>query len=241
MADTALAEIYAYQPLRAVGPGLYCMDGRWKRSPLLRRMTVLKNSSGELAIHSAIRLHDQDYEQMIDPLGRVGLILIPSALHADEARFYIERYPHAQVFAPAPVRAQLEGRVPRIDASYEQPLPESWRTELVALQIDGTKLGEALFWHRRSATMIATDLVFHCTAESVQGLARWIMRLNGAYERVGPSRIFRWMFLRDRRALARSMQPIKSWQFERIVMSHGTIVEHDGKRKFLDGYRVLGV
>jgi hypothetical protein len=31
------------------------------------------------------------------------------------------------------------------------------------------------------------------------------------------------------------------WNGERIVLSHGTIVEPDGKRRFLEGYRALGV
>lgn len=235
MSSARISEIYPYGELRALAPGLHCMDGTWKKSPLARRMTVLRSASGELAIHSAIRLTDSDYARIVDRLGRVTLILVPSSLHGDEARFYAERYPQAAVYVPAPVRDKCAAKLPRVDATYADALPAAWARELAVLQAEGTRMGEALFLHIPSRTMIATDLVIHYT-DQLTGFTRSIMKWNGALGRVGPTRIFRWFFLRNRAAFTRSLQPVRGWEFDRIVMSHGTILEHDGKRLFVDGF-----
>lgn len=228
-----MTTIYPYKTLRSWGNDLWTLDGSWKKSPLPRRMTVVRHSSGQLAIHSAIRLRDEDYAEL-DALGTVALILVPSRLHADEARFYAERYPQAKLFAPARLAALLRDRLGRVDGDYGR-WPAEWSSELVALQTNGTKMDEALFWHRPSRTLIVTDLVFHFVDE-LTGFPRLMMRWNGVLGRLGPSRIFRWFFLADRKALRQSLQPLRNWDFDRIVMSHGTVVELDGKRKLVDSF-----
>lgn len=62
-------------------------------------MTVIRHSGGELAL---------------DALGRVSLILVPSSMHADEARYYAERYPQAAVLVPAPVLERCRAKLPRV-------------------------------------------------------------------------------------------------------------------------------
>jgi hypothetical protein len=231
-------QIHPYEPLHAHGFGLYTMDGRWKKSPFKRRMTVVRHTSGEIAIHSAIRLEDADYGRILDSLGRVTTILVPNRLHADEARFYAERYPEAQVLVPRPVRERCAVKLPRVDGTFDDAWPARWAGELRALQVEGTRMGEALFLHVPSRTLVVTDLVFHFTDE-LTGFTRTLMRWNGVVDRVAPSRIFRGFFVADRAALARSLAPLEDWDFERIVMSHGTIVEQDGKRRWLDGFDPL--
>lgn len=201
-------------------------------------MTVIRAARGELAIHSAIRLEEADYARLLDPLGAVTLIVVPNSLHGDEARFYAERYPAARVLVPAPVQEKFRAKLPRVDGTIAEAWPESWAAELRPLQLEGTRMGEALFLHVPSGTLIATDLVFHFTDE-LTGMARRLMQWNGVLGRLGPSRIFRGFFLSDRATFARSLAPVQTWEFERVVMSHGTIVERDGKRRFLAGFAQL--
>jgi hypothetical protein len=230
--------IHPYETLADHGAGLYTLDGAWRKSPLKRRMTVLRRGDGELAIHSAIRLHDADYGKLLDALGRVGLIVVPSSIHGDEARFHAERYRDAKVLVPKPVKEACAKKLPRVDGTIEEDWPVAWSSALRALQVEGTKMGEAIFLHVPSRTLVATDLVFHFTDE-LTGFAKTMMRWNGVVNHLGPSRVFRWFFLKDRTALKRSLQPVKGWDFERVVMSHGTIVHRDGKRRFLEGFAEL--
>ena len=231
--------IHPYASLVDHGGGLYTLDGSWRKSPFKRRMTVIRREDGELAIHSAIRLEDGDYASILDPLGRVGLIVVPNSLHGDEARFYAERYPEAKVLVPEPVKSKCAPKLPRVDGTVVEDWPASWKDALVPLQVEGTRMGEAIFLHVPSRTLVVTDLVFHFTDE-LEGFTRTLMTWNGVVNRLGPSRIFRWFFLRDREALRRSLRPVNGWDFERVVMSHGTIVETDGKRRFLEAFGELG-
>ena len=230
--------IHPYESLVDHGAGLYTLDGSWRKSPIKRRMTVIRRGDGALAIHSAIGLIDADYGKLLDPLGRVALIVVPSSLHGDEARLYAERYPQATVLVPGPVRNKCAAKLPRVDGTIGEDWPATWASELRALQVEGTKMGEAIFLHVPSRTLVVTDLVFHFTDE-LTGFAKTLMTWNGVVNRLGPSRIFRWFFLKDREALKRSLQPVKGWDFERVVMSHGTIVHRGGKRRFLEGFGEL--
>ena len=89
---------------------------------------------------------------------------------------------------------------------------------------------ETVFLHRPSRTLIATDLVFNQRSDDFSGGVRWLMRLNGAVDRFGPTRLFRHVFTGDRRALAQSLEPVFAWDFDRVIMSHGHILETGGKQ-----------
>ena len=56
------------------------------------------------------------------------------------------------------------------------------------------------------------------------------MRLNSAYGRFGPSRLFRYTVLKDAREMRASIDRILEWDFERVVVAHGEVLESDGIR-----------
>ena len=59
-------------------------------------------------------------------------------------------------------------------------------------------------------------------------MLRTLMRINGAWGHFGPSRLMKTM-VKDRAALRRSIDALLDWDFDRIVLSHGDIVEAEGK------------
>lgn len=73
-----------------------------------------------------------------------------------------------------------------------------------------------------------TDLVFN-VPDVFTGLERAFMNWNRVGGRFGPSRIFKLVFLEIRARFAVSFEKILEWDFERVIMNHGTIVEQDGK------------
>ena len=95
-----------YGRLQTLADGVHLLDGVWRRSPLGRRMTVIEGGAGELALHSAIELADEDLG-ILDGLGRVSLILVPNSFHASDASFYAERYPEAKVLVPKQTEVAL--------------------------------------------------------------------------------------------------------------------------------------
>jgi hypothetical protein len=96
-------------------------------------------------------------------------------------------------------------------------------------------LEEICCFHPRSRTLLLTDLAFNLQ-RSDHLFTRLFMRANGAYGRFGPSRIFRYRVLADRAALRESLDRILAWDFERVVVAHGEVLERGGRKVFRDAF-----
>ena len=120
-----------------------------------------------------------------------------------------------------------------------ETVPEEWSGVLDQLLIEGApRMGEVAFLHRASRTLLLTDLVFNIRARP-SGLARWIMAVNGMVGHFGPSRVARTLFFRDRRALRTSVDRILGWDFDRVIMSHGEVVESGGRSLLEEAFAFL--
>jgi hypothetical protein len=71
-----------------------------------------------------------------------------------------------------------------------------------------------------------TDLCFNIQRSSSR-FARLCFRVNGMWQRFGPSRMIRQL-VSDRGAFRRSLEHVLRWDFERIVPGHGDVIEHGG-------------
>ena len=206
--------------------GLYCVEGSFGRSPLGRRMTAVVLPSGRLALHSPIRMTPEGMAAL-DALGQVAAILIPNSFHWSDARWYSERYPQAAVLAPGSARTKLKSRLPVLST-----LEDGWTEELAAglarMPLKGLKTHEHAFFHPASRTLILTDLVFNMGA-GARGLTRLLLRLNQSHGRFGPSRLLRWVFTSDKAALLASVRELGQWDYDRVIVSHGGVLERGGK------------
>jgi hypothetical protein len=218
--------MYPYETIQALAKGLYTVKGTLGRSPLGRRMTVVVLPGGRLAVHSPIRMSDPDMAAL-DALGPVGFILVPNASHTTDAPWYGARYPQAALLVPRPTVPRLAKRM-RIDGTLEDDWGDEPNAGLERLAVGGTAMHEVIFLHRASRTLILTDLVFNLGTD-FHGLARLFMKLNQAYGRFGVTRLGRWVFLRDKPALWASLQPLETWDFDRVVVGHGDVLETGGK------------
>jgi glyoxylase-like metal-dependent hydrolase (beta-lactamase superfamily II) len=64
------------------------------------------------------------------------------------------------------------------------------------------------------------------------------MRLLRSYDRFGPSRLDP-LLIRDRRQARESLERILAWDFDRIVVAHGDVLERGGRQALRDGYAWL--
>lgn len=225
--------LYPHGPIDFVDDGLFVVEGRWKRSPFERKMTVFLLASGEVAVHSAIAM-DEAGMAALEAIGRPSWILVPNAHHYSDAGWYADRYPSARVLVPAAARVKLFEKVRRIDGSVDDDWPEAHRGELAVVPLEGTRNGEVAFVHAPSHTLVLTDAVFNYSGHALPFLARMIMRANRAYGGFGPSRIFTSFVIANHDAFRASIDALLEHDFDRVIMSHGSVLATGGKDAMRD-------
>jgi hypothetical protein len=84
---------------------------------------------------------------------------------------------------------------------------------------------------------VLTDLAFNVPSGRTAG-ARLFYWITGAAGRFGPHRLVRTM-IRDRRAARSSVEKVLGWDFERVVVSHGDVLETGGRERFAAAFAFL--
>jgi hypothetical protein len=102
---------------------------------------------------------------------------------------------------------------------------------------------ETAYFHQPSKTLILTDLAF-CMEDSqfVSAFERKLMgynRVGGG--RFGPSWLAEHFFFKNHDQVAESLRAIAGWDFDRIIVSHGRVIESAGGRSakavFADAFK----
>jgi len=191
--------------------------------PIPIRMSVLRLANGQLILHSPIPI-SAALERELDALGSVGYIVVPKA-HGRFAGEASQRYPEAHLLA-APAASWRRRALPFSACLTDQP-PDAWEGQVNSLLVRGFRLQEVVLLHRPSRTLVLTDLCFNIHASSSRA-ARLFFRANGMWQHFGPSRLIRLLVVSDGSAFRRSLERILEWDFERVVLSHGEVVERGG-------------
>ena len=218
--------------------GLWTIDHPLRLGPMPvgTRTTVVRLASGDLWVHSPGPLGD-GVREAIEGQGRVAALVAPNCFH----HLFLEEneaaWPEAEVFLAPGLDGRLGDR-PGAETLGESP-PAIWSGILDQLLVAGApRMGEVVFLHRASRTLVLTDLVFNIRRRP-PGLARWIMTINGMLGHFGPSRIARALFFRDRRALRGTVDRILEWDFDRVLMTHGEAVESGGRSLLEEAFAFL--
>ncbi|MBD2465710.1 DUF4336 domain-containing protein [Oscillatoria sp. FACHB-1407] len=227
--------------LRAIAPDLWVAEQPLKYFGLEvgTRMTVIRLNQDRLVIIAPIQLQDDMIDQ-INQLGNVSDIIAPNLYHHLFLNQCKQRYPNATLWATS----GLQDKCPDlwIDQVLSDHTIKSFNG-LEAAQVAGFNtfdikgympLNEWVFFHAKSRTLIITDLAFHFDRQSSPS-AQLISKVLGGYQQLRPS-LLEKIATRDKEQVRQSLQPILAWDFERVIMAHGSIIEQDGKRLFQRGY-----
>jgi hypothetical protein len=84
---------------------------------------------------------------------------------------------------------------------------------------------------------LLTDLCFNMV-HSDSFITRLVMRIMGGYGHFGPSRLAK-SFMKDKAAIRRGIDKILEWDFDRVTVTHGVVLERGGHEKFKQGYAWL--
>jgi Domain of unknown function (DUF4336) len=224
--------------LRALAPDIWAAEAplRWLGIEVGRRMMVIRLSSGELLVHSPAELTPELRDELAQ-LGEVRYVVPANRFHG---HLYMEQYqatyPNVELFA-AP---GLEARRP--DLSFQGVLGDEvdprWREDVDLLVFPGSRfLTEIEFLHRPSGSLILGDLCMNLGPDR-PALSRAFARLDGIYKQFGTPRTIR-LTVRNKDAAARSVERMLEWEFDRVVVGHGDIVDSGGHQALVSALEWL--
>jgi len=184
-----------------------------------RTVTVIRLNSGELVIHSTGPFSPSDVAA-IRERNRPAMIVEATLFHHTFSKHGLAAFPGIPCAAP-------EGF-----AGATAPmsiLAEKWPGELAVLELAGMpKLREHVLLHRPTRTLIVADLVFNFGPSATAWTRFFFRRVSGIREYPGVSRLFRSL-IRDRAAFIRGIDQLLAWDFDRVVVAHGDIIETGGR------------
>ena len=195
------------------------------------RMTVIRHNKNQKLILHSPNSFDETTKKQLDELGEVDAIITPNRFHGLFADEWLAEYPNATHYAVKNARENFKATPINLNQLVYSP----WAPELLLMPIDGmAKLNEIAFFHPPSRTLILTDLCFNIH-KKVSLWSRVFLRMNDAIGKFGPSRLMKSMITNEEK-LGRSISELLEWDFDRIILSHGDIVEKGGKEKIREAF-----
>lgn len=192
------------------------------------RMTVVRLGDGALLLHSPIPLPPRLREE-IDALGPVRHVVSPNKLHHLYLGEALAAFPQAHLYVPPGLARkcpQFADAEPLTDAA-----PAAWGGVLEPLVVRGSAaMQEVVFFHAASRTLIVADLCEHFGRHSPP-LTRGVARIARMYGRPRMPPDWQATF-RDRAARRASFERLLAWDFDRVILAHGALLEAGAKTVF---------
>ncbi|MEP9379872.1 DUF4336 domain-containing protein [Aquabacter sp. CN5-332] len=217
--------------LKAFGPEIWIAQGPTVTAAAgfhyPTRMAVIRLTGGGLFIWSPIQLSDSLRAQ-VSALGDVHYLAPPNSLHHVFLGEWQKAYPDARTYAPPGLRDKRWDI--RFDGDFDGPPIADWMEDLdLAIMRGNLITTEVVFFHRRSCTVLFTDLVQQFRPGWFKGWRAIVARLDlmTGVEAAVP-RKFRIAFA-DRRAARAALHPILTWPAENVLMAHGDPVIGKGR------------
>jgi len=193
------------------------------------KMTLVRLSDSSLLIHSPCRIDEHTKAQILS-LGPVSSIVAPGTYHYFFVSDCKEAFPEAEVF----ICPGLEAKLPQLEFDWilgDRPSP-TWETDLEQCLIRGNRMiWEVAFLHRPSKTLILVDLIENIT-DKTPG-TNWALRFwwkavfrMWNHPKPAPEYQLGW---KDKEAARKSLKKILDWDFERVIIAHGDLIETDAK------------
>lgn len=211
--------------IEAFGEDIWVVEGDQVRLftiPFETRMTVIRLSDGGLWVHSPVAATAPRLAA-VEALGPVAHVVAPNKFHHLFVGPWLERFPGARAWA-GPGLAKKRTDLPWTHELDDVP-PVDWSAEIDQLIFGGTKfIPEAVFYHRRSKSLIVTDIVQNHRPEKNSRFWRWVKGLNGIMAPDGGCPRDWRLTVRDRDTARAARDRMLAWPFDRVVLSHGRCI-----------------
>ena len=199
------------------------------------RMIVVKLSDGSLWINSPVAVSSETLNQ-IERIGPVRYLVAPTTFHVWRLEQWHKLFPDAQLWGPPKVsrgssHIAFSGRLQNF-------APAGWAGDLEQLVFKGNLfIEEVEFLHKKSRTLILTDFLQNYNCERGDPAGNIVKQIGGVLNGGVPLDL-RLSF--TNRQLGREvLATLLSWDFDKLIVAHGSCVEHDAKAFVENAFRWL--
>ena len=233
--------IELYQPInvvKSVAEDIWLVDGSvvemsmyGTKIPFPTRMTIVRLSDGKLWCHSPIELTSR-LKSQVDTLGSVAHLISPNKIHYAHIATWKKAYPESIAWASPGVRERAAQQKIEVvfDADLKDRPSDRWHEDLDQLIFRGSRfMEEVVFFHRKTATLLLTDLIENFEPDKVSPPLDWLLKLAGAAEPDGKAPLdLRMTFVGNKDRSRISYQKMLQWHPERVILAHGRWYDNNG-------------
>ncbi|HEX3594467.1 MAG TPA: DUF4336 domain-containing protein [Polyangiaceae bacterium] len=191
------------------------------------RMTLVRRSDGALMVHSPGPMDDA-MRARIEAIGSVAVIVAPGNFHHLHVASCQRAFPEAETW----ICPGVERKQPalRYDGFLGDSPPPCLASDFTLAGVFGRLMCEVAMLHRPSRTLLLVDLIenFGDRTPRINWMLKAWWKLFRMWNVPAPAPEYRvgW---RDRAEARAALEKIVAWDFERIVLAHGELIEHDAR------------
>lgn len=197
--------------------------------PFPTRAVIVRLPDGGLWVHSPVPETPARREE-IEVLGPVAHLVAPNKIHSLGIPIWQREWPEAKTW----ISPGFHERHPEIayTAALGDTPPPDWAGDVDQRVFAGhAVLDEVIFLHRPSGTLIVTDLIQKHIAADEAWYWQIIKRLAGIWGPQGGTAPDIKFATTDRAAARAARDRILSWEFDRLILSHGLCLRVDAKEE----------
>ena len=213
--------------LQQIGEEIWVYEGTtvsFYGFPFPTRMTVIRLRNSDLWIHSPEKINN-DLQDELSDLGEVNYLVSPNKLHHLFLQEWITEYPKATTYA-APGLARKRNDI-KFDIELSEVAEDEWAEDISQTIFTGSPvMEEVVFFHRRSSTLILTDLIENFDQNTLNAWQTALAKFAGILSPHGKTPLdWRLTFSfggkqKARKALAQML----AWDPDNIILSHGKCI-----------------
>lgn len=201
---------------------------------LRRNVALIRLRAGQLVIHSTGPFTPGDVAG-IRALGDPAWMLDVMLRHDTFTPHGLAAFPGIAYLGPVGF-----DKVTGVPSQPLLPAPAVWGDELQVVRLEGVpSMEEHAVFHAPSRTLIVADLIFNFGADASWWARLLLLLVLDGSRSPGISRSFKFT-LKDRPAFERSLRTVMAWDFDRVIVGHGNVIERDGKRLLGEAIRRAG-
>lgn len=209
--------------------------------PFGGRSTAIKLTSGDVWVLASTPL-TQDTKETIDKLGPVKWIMAGDAEHHLFLAEYKKAYENAKLVVVERLLKKKTDEGLDVAGAYGVDPPETeygFESEIKAHYFPGFVNQDVAFYHVASKSLIVADLLFNLPGTEQYSKSKSSSKVP-IICKLNPSGVVLKTLLfklgKDKDAMRRDIKAVSEWDFSRIIMCHGDVIEEDAHKAWKDAY-----